>query len=104
MPNTSTWRYSVVFNLFLHCDHIVFHVTMQIYLDDDCAKDCRTPFLKPVFFSEYGEELLTTPYGQGNCYILLNTNKEMHGMMKTVPADNVRTSLYIVFNKNEVIN
>ena len=104
IPNTSMWRDTEGFNLFPHCDQKVLNVTMQIYLDDDCDKDCGTTFLKPVFGSEHGEELLTTPYGKGNGYILLNTNKEMHGMMKTVPADNVRTSLYIVFNKNEVIN
>tara|TARA_R110001592_G_scaffold51456_3_gene158196 strand:+ start:3554 stop:4180 length:627 start_codon:yes stop_codon:yes gene_type:complete len=104
MPNTSMWRDTEGFNLFPHCDQKVLNVTMQIYLDDDCDKECGTTFIKPVFGSEHGEELLTTLYGKGNGYILLNTNKEMHGMMKTVPADNIRTSLYIVFDKNEVIN
>jgi len=104
IPNTSMWKDAEGFNLYPHCDQKVLNVTMQIYLDDDCDKECGTTFLKPVFGSEHGEELLTTYYGKGNGYILLNTNKEMHGMMKTVPIDNTRTSLYIVFGKNEVIN
>lgn len=104
IPNASMWKDREGFELLPHCDQKVLNVTMQIYLDDDCDKDCGTTFLKPVFGIIDGEELLTTPYGKGNGYILLNTNKEMHGMMKTVPADNIRTSLYIVFNKNEVIN
>jgi len=104
IPNTSMWKDSEGFNIYPHCDHELLNVTMQIYLDDDCDKECGTTFLKPVFGSEHGEELLTTYYGKGNGYILLNTHKEMHGMMKTVPVDNTRTSLYIVFGKNEVIN
>ena len=104
IPNASMWKDSEGFNLYPHCDQKVLNVTMQIYLDDDCDKECGTTFLKPVSGSEHGEELLTTYYGKGNGYILLNTHKEMHGMMKTVPVDNTRTSLYIVFGKNEVIN
>ncbi len=103
IPNTSMWQDSPGFELFPHCDQKVLNVTMQIYLDNDCDKRCGTTFLKPVFGSEHGEELLTTYYGKGNGYILLNTNKEMHGMMTTVPEGQKRTSLYIVFNKSEVI-
>jgi len=104
IPSTSMWQDSPGFELFPHCDQKVLNVTMQIYLDNDCDERCGTTFLKPVFESEHGEELLTTYYGKGNGYILLNTNKEMHGMMTPVPEGQKRTSLYIVFGKSEVIN
>lgn len=98
-PNTSMWQDSPGFELFPHCDQEVLNVTMQIYLDNDCDERCGTTFLKPNLESEHGEELLTTPYKKGHGYILLNTNKEMHGMIETVPAGNTRTSLYVVYDK-----
>ncbi len=104
IPNTSMWRDSAGFELFPHCDQKVLNVTMQIYLDNDCDERCGTTFLKPVFGVEHGEELLTTPYKKGSGYILLNTNKELHGMMTKVPEGNTRTSLYIVYDKFKVIN
>lgn len=104
LPNTSMWKDSEGFNLYPHCDQKVLNVTMQIYLDNDCNEDCGTTFLKPVFDTEHGEELITTPYKKGHGYILLNTSKEMHGMMTKVSKGETRTSLYIVYDKIEVIN
>ena len=103
IPNTSMWKDAEGFNLYPHCDQKVLNVTMQIYLDNDCNEDCGTTFLKPVFGTEHGEELITTPYKKGHGYILLNTNKEMHGMMTKVSEGETRTSLYIVYDKIEVI-
>ena len=103
LPNTSMWKDSEGFDLYPHCDQKVLNVTMQIYLDNDCNEDCGTTFLKPVFGTEHGEELITTPYKKGHGYILLNTNKEMHGMMTKVSEGETRTSLYIVYDKIEVI-
>lgn len=104
LPNTSMWKDSEGFNLYPHCDQKVLNVTMQIYLDNDCNEDCGTTFLKPAFGTEHGEELITTPYKKGHGYILLNTSKEMHGMMTKVSKGETRTSLYIVYDKIEVIN
>lgn len=104
LPDTSMWKDSKGFHLYPHCDQEMLHVTMQIYLDDNCNEKCGTTFLKPVFGTKHGEELLTTPYKKGYGYILLNTNKEMHGMMTKVSAGETRSSLYIVYNKLEVIN
>ncbi len=99
IPNTSMWKDAEGFNLYPHCDQKVLNVTMQIYLDNECDEKCGTTFLKPVLDVEHGEELLTTPYKKGHGYILLNTNKEMHGMMTKVAEGDTRSSLYIVYNK-----
>ena len=79
------------------CGHI--HVTMQIYLDNECNEKCGTTFLKPEQDTEHGKELLTTPYKKGHGYILFNTCKEMHGMMTKVSQNETRSSLYIVYDK-----
>jgi len=99
LPNVSMWKDSPGFFLWPHCDQKVLHVTMQIYLDDECDEKCGTTFLKPVLGVEHGEELLTTPYKKGHGYILLNTNKEMHGMMTKVAEGETRSSLYVVYDK-----
>jgi len=99
IPNASMWKDSPGFFLWPHCDQKVLHVTMQIYLDNECDEKCGTTFLKPVLDVEHGEELLTTPYKKGHGYILLNTNKEMHGMMTKVAEGDTRSSLYIVYDK-----
>lgn len=98
-PNSSMWKDSCGFFLWPHCDQEVLHVTMQIYLDNDCNEKCGTTFLKPELDSEHGEELLTTPYKKGHGYILFNTCKEMHGMMTKVSQNETRSSLYIVYDK-----
>ena len=99
VPCVSMWKDSPGFEIFPHCDQKVLNVTMQIYLDDDCNEKCGTTFLKPLMDAEHGEELLTTPYKKGYGYILLNTNKELHGMMTTVAEGDTRSSLYVVYNK-----
>ena len=99
VPNVSMWKDSPGFMLWPHCDQEVLNITMQIYLDNDCDERCGTTFLKPVLESEHGEELLTTPYKKGYGYILLNTNKELHGMMNKVKEGDSRSSLYVVYDK-----
>lgn len=104
IPNVSMWKDRPGFFLWPHCDQKILNVTMQIYLDNDCHEKCGTTFLKPVFGLEHGEELLTTPYKKGHGYILLNTNKEMHGMMTKVSLGEQRSSIYVVYDKQQVIN
>lgn len=99
LPNVSMWKDSPGFEILPHCDQEVLNITMQIYLDNDCDERCGTTFLKPVLESEHGEELLTTPYKKGYGYILLNTNKELHGMMNRVKEGDSRSSLYVVYDK-----
>ena len=95
------WHDKEGFYFWPHVDNTEIDISIQIYLDNEAPEYCGTSF----FFNglEKGDNfvnMLTPPYKLGSGYLLVNTNKEIHGMINEVPIGSSRTSLYLNFKSN----
>ena len=95
------WHDEEGFYFWPHTDNSDIHISIQVYLDNNAPEYCGTSFFyNGLKKGDNFANIITPPYKTGSGYLLVNTNKEVHGMINKVPEGSSRTSLYLNFKKN----